>query len=470
MFINMRNPFNKVIVYIVMVEICDLLMLNFMYGMFYCVDSHFHFSPSILMYDRSYWLISNVTYFVSINWICILLHNRLISPETIVSKAGRTILLQVILFLAALSLLGIVAPSIYTLAAFYIPTFLVISAERLILHKGFGFIRYTGRDNRNVVLVGDGQNMQNLAGIMTDRWNGYRLLGTFTEKQENGYPSPIKRIDGVDGVVPYVMSHRVDEVYCGLPSAYKDKILPIITYCENNLIRFYSVPNLQNYYTRKVSVIRMDNLIVLAMRREPLSLLQNSMLKRAFDFIVSSLFLCTLYPLIYIIVGSIIKLTSEGPVYFKQERTGLDGKSFVCIKFRSMKVNNDCDKVQATENDPRKTKFGDFLRRSNIDELPQLINVWKGDMSLVGPRPHMLEHTEYYSQLINKYMVRHFIKPGITGWAQTTGFRGETKTLSDMDGRVKHDIWYLENWTFWLDIHIIINTFVNMIHGEPEAY
>lgn len=133
-----------------------------------------------------------------------------------------------------------------------------------------------------------------------------------------------------------------------------------------------------------------------------------------------------------------------------------------------MRQNKDCDKVQATQNDPRKTKVGNFLRKSNIDELPQFINVWKGEMSIVGPRPHMLKHTEEYSQLINKYMVRHLVKPGITGWAQINGFRGETKELSEMEGRVKHDIWYLENWTFWLDIHIIITTFVSMLFKKDK--
>ena len=135
-----------------------------------------------------------------------------------------------------------------------------------------------------------------------------------------------------------------------------------------------------------------------------------------------------------------------------------------------MKVNDDCDKVQATKDDPRKTRFGNFLRHYNIDEFPQFINVWKGEMSLVGPRPHMLEHTEYYSQLINQYMVRHLVKPGITGLAQVTGYRGETKELSDMEGRIKQDIWYIENWTFWLDLRVIMKTFTNMFQGDTGAF
>ena len=212
------------------------------------------------------------------------------------------------------------------------------------------------------------------------------------------------------------------------------------------------------------------NLPVICMREEPLMQFENRLLKRIFDICVSFLFVVTVYPFIYIIVGTIIKITSPGPIYFKQERTGSDGRIFKCIKFRSMKVNSDSDKMQATQNDPRKTRFGNFLRKSSIDELPQFINVLKGDMSIVGPRPHMLKHTDEYSQVINKFMVRHFVKPGITGWAQVTGFRGETKELSQMQGRVEKDIWYIEHWSLLLDLRICIKTVRNAMGGDKQAY
>ena len=159
-----------------------------------------------------------------------------------------------------------------------------------------------------------------------------------------------------------------------------------------------------------------------------------------------------------------------GPIFFKQNRNGLNDKEFYCYKFRSMKVNKEADTLQATKDDPRKTRWGNIMRKTNIDELPQFINVLLGDMSIVGPRPHMLKHTEEYSKLINKYMVRHFVKPGITGWSQVTGYRGETKELKDMEGRVIGDIWYIEHWSFWLDIYIIYKTVRNAIHGEKNAY
>ena len=135
-----------------------------------------------------------------------------------------------------------------------------------------------------------------------------------------------------------------------------------------------------------------------------------------------------------------------------------------------MHVNKDADKAQATKNDPRKFAFGNFMRKTNIDEFPQFFNVLKGDMSIVGPRPHMLHHTEVYGSLIDKYMVRHLVKPGVTGWAQVTGYRGETKTLEQMEGRVKRDVWYIENWSFFLDFKIIVVTVLNMFKGEKNAY
>lgn len=214
----------------------------------------------------------------------------------------------------------------------------------------------------------------------------------------------------------------------------------------------------------------MDSIPLLSIRREPLQSAYNRALKRGFDIIFSFLVLLTVYPVLYIIIGTLIKLSSRGPILFKQKRTGMYGEVFECYKFRTMKVNEEADTLQALKDDPRKTRLGNFLRKTNLDEFPQFVNVLFGDMSVVGPRPHMLKHTEEYSALIDKYMVRHLAKPGITGWAQVTGYRGETKTLEQMEGRVKRDVWYIENWTFFLDLKIIIVTLLNMFTGERNAY
>lgn len=204
--------------------------------------------------------------------------------------------------------------------------------------------------------------------------------------------------------------------------------------------------------------------------QSPLYIRYNRIIKRIFDLMVSAVVLCTLFPVIFLVVGIIIKLTSPGPIFFIQKRTGKDGKDFNCYKFRSMKVNKEADEVQATADDPRKTPFGNFIRNTSIDEIPQLINVFLGDMSLIGPRPHMVKHTEMYSQLIDNYMDRHAVKPGITGWAQVTGLRGETKELYLMEKRVEADIWYIQNWSFLLDLKIIGKTIKTILLGDENAY
>jgi putative colanic acid biosynthesis UDP-glucose lipid carrier transferase len=243
-----------------------------------------------------------------------------------------------------------------------------------------------------------------------------------------------------------------------------------LSYCEQHCIRFLSIPDIRNYLKRQMNLEFFGNVPVLYMREDPLAQVDNRFFKRAFDVIVSLLFMIPFWLIIYPLVALITKLTSPGPVFFKQQRNGLGGKVFYCYKFRSMRVNADSDRLQATANDPRKTKFGEFLRHTSIDELPQFINVLKGEMSIVGPRPHMVKHTQEYSALIDKYMVRHWVKPGITGWAQVNGARGETKRLSQMEDRIVKDVWYIEHWSFWLDLKIIFLTVYNALRGDKQAY
>ena len=232
---------------------------------------------------------------------------------------------------------------------------------------------------------------------------------------------------------------------------------------------FIYVPKFNKMLNGQFQPSSMGNMPILKHSISPLHKRWNKVVKRILDLMVSVPFLIV-SPIIFIPVAIIIKLTSPGPVIFKQKRTGIYGRDFMCYKFRTMRVNADSDKVQATENDPRKTKFGDFLRRSSIDELPQFFNVLLGNMSVVGPRPHMLSHTEEYSALIDKYMVRHAVKPGITGWAQVNGYRGGTKHLWQMEKRVEYDVWYIRNWNIFLDIKIIFLTAFNGLRKDKNAY
>jgi len=198
--------------------------------------------------------------------------------------------------------------------------------------------------------------------------------------------------------------------------------------------------------------------------------IDNLLVKRIFDILFSLLAFVLVLSWLYPILAILIKLESRGPVIFKQLRSGRNNKSFWCYKFRSMRLNYEADKIQARKDDDRITILGRFLRKTSIDEFPQFFNVLKGDMSVVGPRPHMLQHTEQYRQIVANFKMRHYMKPGITGWAQVNGYRGETSTPDSMEKRVQHDIWYLYNWNAALDIKIVFLTAYSVFIGDKNAY
>ena len=403
----------------------------------------------------------------------VILHRSVVRPEQIMVRVLRNMVPFVLLSVCILLLFHFEFSHSRLFGLFYIVLILVIVSYRLAFRYFLELYRKQGGNVRKVILIGSHENMQELYHAMTDDpTSGYRVLGYFEDFPSDRYPSDVSYLGHPQEVNNFLKQNvgRVDQLYCSLPSARSAEIVPIIDYCENHLVRFFSVPNVRNYLKRRMHFEMLGNVPVLSIRREPLELLENRIVKRTFDIVCSTLFLCTIFPFIYIIVGVAIKMSSPGPIFFKQKRSGEDGKEFWCYKFRSMRVNAQCDTLQATEHDPRKTRIGEIIRKTSIDELPQFINVFKGDMSIVGPRPHMLKHTQEYSLLINKFMVRHFVKPGITGWAQVTGYRGETKELWQMEGRVMRDIWYIEHWTFLLDLYIMYKTVYNAIHGEKEAY
>jgi len=209
---------------------------------------------------------------------------------------------------------------------------------------------------------------------------------------------------------------------------------------------------------------KVGQLVIINPQEIPLDNFESQFSKRLFDIVFSSLVIIFLLSWLMPILAIIIKLNSKGPVFFVQKRTGINNKTFKCLKFRSMRVNGDSDLKQAVVGDSRITVLGNFMRKSNIDELPQFFNVLFGQMSIVGPRPHMLKHTDQYSGLIEGYLVRHYIKPGITGYAQVSGYRGETDELWKMERRVQYDMHYLENWNFLWDMKIILMTFI----GEKQ--
>lgn len=350
-----------------------------------------------------------------------------------------------------------------------------ITLEHYLAIRLVRYSRLSGKNVRNVVIVGADVTAKRVYEQMVNGrlyW-GYKVAGFFTSLGEESIPEGSKLLGTIDDIAPWFEKNSADAVCCSLPPAKCQKeVNQLIKICNDKLIDFYFVPTFDGYPKRHLHVTRLGNVNVIRLREEPMDTPLAKVFKRGSDILISGLFLCTLYPFVLLFVWIGNKVTGNvGPLYFKQARTGYNGKSFGIYKFRSMKVNADADKLQATENDPRKTPFGDFLRRSSIDELPQFINVFKGDMSVIGPRPHMEYHTEVYSELIDTYMVRHLSKPGITGWAQVNGCRGETKTVEDMERRVQNDIWYIEHWSPLLDVEIFFKTIWQVMPGhDKQAY
>lgn len=400
-------------------------------------------------------------------------NSREIRADQLVLCVLKNIIAFSIFWACIMTFSGISIFSPLFFVTYFFILFAVLSIYRIIIRHLLIVYCAKGKHKRYAVFIGGGNNMQMLYEEMESSLASsiYEVIGYFDIRPNDAFSSHCPYLGSPDVFSDFMSGQTgVKHIFCSLSMEEGRYNFSIMNYCENHLLYFHGVPNVCKGFPRRIWHSMVGNMPILNLRYEPLAMVENRILKRIFDIVLSGIFLVTVFPIVYLIVGIIIKLTSPGPVFFKQMRTGLNGVDFLCYKFRSMKVNDEADSRQATVDDPRKTRFGDFLRRSNIDELPQFINVFKGEMSIVGPRPHMLAHTETYARLIDKYMVRHFIKPGVTGWAQTHGFRGETKDLSQMEGRVKADIWYMEHWTIFLDLYIIYKTIANVFRGEEKAY
>lgn len=452
-----------------LIGIGDMVVLNLMFLLVYHELDSFY-TKAIDNNLREVLLLLNFCYFFSLYFVPIQLHRSIVYLDKIVQRAFSAISLLIFLFATCLIFLNVGDVLATFLVVYYVSTIVVFSCWRVFVRMLLKFYRRKGYNFKRVVIVGAGKNGMELYRAMRDDISsGFNILGFFDDNLalRDILPSYLGTTDKVE---EFAIAKDIDEIYCTLPGTNDEKILRMLNFAEKQMIRFYIVPEFYRNVKKSMVMEFLESVPLLTIRREPLQAFYNRALKRSFDLVFSSVVLCTIFPILYVLIGFLIKRSSPGPIFFKQKRTGLYGHDFECYKFRTMRVNDQADTMQAVKDDPRKTKIGDFLRRTNLDEFPQFINVFKGDMSVVGPRPHMLKHTEQYSALIDKYMVRHLVKPGVTGWAQVTGYRGETKTLEQMEGRVKRDVWYIENWTFFLDLKIIVVTLVNMFRGDKNAY
>lgn len=436
--------------------------------------------PYLIANQGLTFLTANFALIISEQFFHPIVHRRLLHFMNIAMQVFKLALLQAILMFSFIRVVngpgGLFKFMFIFGAAFLVLLLLGRLVEWLYVHN----LRRRGRNTRTVLLVGNDPALVELYEQLTDVEAGFIVKGYYADVEMKDCPERLRYLGTIaelnqqiaksaeEQTLTRVVS-TIDDLFCCLSHDRSEEIINIMRFCDNSLVHFYYLPRHFGAYRLNMKPEMFGNIQIFTNHNEPLSRIGNQVVKRTFDILFSLVVCILLLPLIPII-ALCIELQSRGPIFFRQERTGINGKTFTCLKFRSMHVNKDADTVQATKNDPRKFAFGEFMRKTNIDELPQFFNVLKGDMSVVGPRPHMLHHTEIYGKLIDKYMVRHFCRPGITGWAQVTGSRGETKELWQMEERIKKDIWYIENWSFWLDIRIIFMTVGSVFHPDKQAY
>ncbi|MFO7867976.1 MAG: undecaprenyl-phosphate glucose phosphotransferase [Bacteroidales bacterium] len=389
--------------------------------------------------------------------------------ENFISKSIRVILLHALLLLALVVILKYDYISRLHILYFYIVLFTIILTSRMVGILILEHLRARGINYRTIAIVGMNRVGKNMVTyLQKDLSLGYYIIGYFDDK-----PSDINNIQllgNVSEVRDYIRSHIVDELFIASLDYDSTTIKQIIEECEQNFTRVKIIPEFQKYtHNRQVNIDFYGTIPIVFLRKEPLENSTNRLLKRSFDVVFSLVFFLVIAPWLFPIIMTLVAVSSRGPLFFSQLRSGENNTSFKCYKFRTMFVNDSSDEQQATRNDSRITPVGKWLRKFNLDELPQFYNVLRGDMSVVGPRPHMIKHTEEYSSRIQHYLVRHFVKPGLTGWAQVNGYRGETKKDADMQNRIEYDIWYIEHWSFLFDVRIIFQTLTNMCKGEKNA-
>lgn len=352
----------------------------------------------------------------------------------------------------------------------YIITSLLIIASRFIYKIISKYFEFSGFDQRRFVIIGatqTGKSIQNF--FKSHDLSRYQFRGFFDDNtaSEDVDPNLIK--GKIREVKDFCIKENIDEIYFALAITEKKLFDEIRKFADDNCIYLRFAPDFSEVVKDNYNILMYDSMPVLTTRKEPLGVSLNAGLKRAFDIVFSSIVILTVFPFVVPLIALAIKLDSNGPIIFKQLRPGKKNKLFECYKFRTMAVNARTE-FQATKNDPRVTAVGRFLRKTNLDELPQFVNVLLGNMSVVGPRPNMVSQLEEYSRTIDRYKVRHFVTPGITGYAQVNGYRGETREPGLMEKRVEYDVMYLENWSLSLDIKIIFLTVWNMLKGEKKAY
>lgn len=405
---------------------------------------------------------------LTVLWIIVSVFNRFyyIYRYTNFLKIINLLFNQIVLFALSLFCFAGVFPELElkpnTIIKLLMPIAILIVFVKILTYYSIKTFRsYFGGNYRKTIIIGSSIESQNLELFFNEnKQAGYLHKKTFTDVSKKSI------LDSIN----FVKEQEIDEIYCSTENINDQEVKALIKFCDNNLKTIKFIPNSTKLNSKKLIYETYDSLPILSLRRVPLQDSVNLFFKRLIDIIISLAVIVFVLSWLTPIIALFIKKESDGPVFFKQTRNGINYEEFSCLKFRSMIVNENAHKLQATKGDTRVTKIGAFLRKTSLDEMPQFINVLLGDMSVVGPRPHMIKENDKYYKTVDKYMLRHVIKPGITGLAQVSGYRGEVEKESDIVNRIKFDIYYLENWSILLDVKIILRTILNSIKGEDKAY
>lgn len=391
---------------------------------------------------------------------------RFTTPVEIITKLVKQGILFLLVVIAFFPFDKTALFSGRAIAIFMSCSFILISGFKYVLFYYLKKYRLaTGSNYRNAVIIGYTPEAIKLKEVFENRNDyGYRFLGYFSDKKTNA------SITGkLAQLKEFVLVNKVDEIYCSLNEITNDQLKDLVEFADDYRKTIKFIPDSKDIFSKNLKIDYYEFFPILSLQKTLLHDPITKIFKRFFDIVFSLFVILFLLSWLVPVMAILIKLESRGPLFFKQGRPGIDEKEFFCFKFRSMKINKTTE-CEASKNDPRVTRIGRFIRKTSIDEMPQFLNVLLGDMSVVGPRPHLWSQNKAYGNKIKKYMVRHYVKPGITGLAQVRGFRGEIETDEDMINRIKYDVFYIENWSLILDLKIIAQTVINIFKGEEKAY
>ena len=469
-----NNQTNKLIKWVVIIG--DFVILNLL------LAALCRWHPTVQSWQYGslelFWLVCNLALIASELNFYTVIHRRLVSAGDIIRRIVGLTMLHAVLAYLLVKIIDYAMPVGWVLLLMDTILVVVLVVIRYLERSMVNRYRKAGGNFRTVTLVGADPELVNVyEKLLKDPTRGFRVLGYYGDGEmdaDDKLPA-LKKLGSLKDLTDHLDEPEKlelgDDLYVCLSRRQPETVKRISRMCDDQVIRFYFVPVSVESMGLNLKREFLEDIEIYATYENPLANPVNRAIKRLFDVVLSSIALLCILPFLPFIALMIKIQSPKGGVFFKQPRHGLDGKKFYCYKFRSMHPNKDESGLkQATKDDPRKFPFGNLMRKTSVDELPQFWNVLKGEMSIVGPRPHPVVINEKYKEMIAQYMARHFVKPGVTGWAQVTGFRGETEELWQMEGRVKRDIWYIEHWSFWLDSMILWKTVKQIIIHDEQAY